>query len=127
WPGKDANIHSGLWQNFVMLRMVKQTQRRAIGARRKKTTGPGHPGGGHSTRLLRKSLSGIKEAASFALKTWRPVFQVESKVKMTSPATSGNQPPWAIFKRLAPAKASSIIRKGTQTSAALHKLQCHNR
>ena len=48
-------------------------------------------------------------------------------VKPMMPTTSGNQPPWAIFVRLAPRKQSSTARNTAQIAPAFSPLQPHNR
>ena len=55
----------------------------------------------------------------------RPAFQVESPVYTIAPTASGNHPPCAIFTRLAPRKASSIIRKNAASDPATGRLTPH--
>ena len=43
-----------------------------------------------------------------------------SRVKMTAAASSGNQPPWENFVRLAAKKVPSMIRKIAATGATTH-------
>ena len=54
----------------------------------------------------------------------RPVFHVVISVKMPAPINKGSHPPWNTFRRLAPKKVRSMVRKTPVTQNTTGFGQC---
>src|SRR5687768_8999685 len=91
------------------------------------TAVPGTRVGADAFTSVRKRSNGNVLAASFVRRIRRPVCQVDIKVKIAAPTTSGNQPPCGILMTFEARKASSITKKPLQSKAVNNGLQPQSR